>query len=280
MHFLSLVVEPGLHGRPALVRGASKYSGYTTDSVGWFGVWSFPGLECLPAEIQEAAVQACNNSVSKKTWGTYNAVKTHLDMCERKIGRSFRLPMDESSLVIFVAYLLSTGKLKAESVGNILSALRMYHLSQGFYSPMLRPDCIKNLLKGRGNQDALEERDKPSRLPVTLGVLELLRLRLKRDKNMSEEEKSVVWAVSTVAFGGGFRVGELLSKKARTIDPSFDLQKGDIKHITSMVEGQTREILVVMLKCPKETRQNKVPIRVEVFGNNTRQGAIFLSIRE
>ena len=259
------MLEPGLRGRPTLVRGASKYSGYTSHSVGWFGVWSFPGLEGLPSEMQRAAVQACNNSVSKKTWGTYNAVKTHLDMCEIKVGRRFNLPMDESQLVIFVSYLLSTGRLKAVSIENIMSALRMYHLSQGFYSPMLRPECIRNLLRGRGNQDALEERDKPGRLPVTLGVLELLRLSLKRDKTMSDKEKSVVWAVSTIAFGGAFRVGELLSKKARTIDPSFDLQKGDIRHISSVVDGQIREILVVRLKCPKETRQNKIPIRVEVF---------------
>ena len=164
----------GLHGRPALLRGASKYVGYTSSDVGWFNVWSFPGLEMMPVEIQRAVVQASNNCVTKKTWKTYDSVRGHLRMCEESVGRRFSFPMDEPQLVLFVGYLLSTNRLKAVSIENILSALRMYHLSQGMYSVMLRPDCVKNLLRGRKHQDALEERDKPGRLPVTLGVLELL----------------------------------------------------------------------------------------------------------
>ena len=262
--------EIGLHGRPALLRGASKYVGYTSSDVGWFNVWSFPGLEMMPVEIQHAVVQASNNCVTKKTWKTYDSVRGHLRMCEESVGRRFSFPMDEPQLVLFVGYLLSTNRLKAVSIENILSALRMYHLSQGMYSVMLRPDCVKNLLRGRKHQDALEERDKPGRLPVTLGVLELLRLTLKCSKDMSPEEKSVIWAISTMAFHGGFRLGELLSKKARTIDPAFDLQKRDVRHISCVVEGKSREIIIVNLKCPKETSTNKVPIRVEVFSNRTR----------
>ena len=205
--------------------------GYTTagSGIGWFHVGSFPGLENLPEDMQEAVVRASNNSVSKKTWQTYGSVRKHLEQCEQKVGSRFRLPMDQQQVVVFVAFLLSTGKLKAGSVDNILSALRMYHLANGFYSSALRPDCVKHILRGRRNQDALEEREKITHLPVTLNVLELIRLSLKHEARMGEEEKSVVWAVSTIAFSGCIRVGELLSKKARSIDPSFDLQKKDVK---------------------------------------------------
>ena len=262
--------EPGLMGRPALVRGACKHTGYTAYDVGWFSVESFPGLETTPLEIQRAVVQASNNCVTKKTWKTYASVRKHLEMCEDRIGKQFSFPMGEDQLVVFVGYLLSTNRLRSVSIENILSALRMYHLSQGFYSVMLRPDRVKNLLKGRAHQDALEERDKPKRLPVTLGVLELLRLALKLDKDMTGEEKSVIWAISVVAWHGGFRLGELLSKTARVIDPAVDLQKQDIRYVSSVIDGKVRGILVVNLKCPKETSVAKVSIKVEVFSNNTR----------
>ena len=272
MCFTCAGIESGLLGRPALVRGASKYAGYTASDVGWFSVSSFPGLESTPLEIQRAVVQASNNCVTKKTWKTYASVRGHLELCEAAVGRQFSFPMEEDQLVIFVGYLLSTNRLRSVSIENILSALRMYHLAQGFYSVMLRPDRVKNLLKGRAHQDALEERDKPKRLPVTLGVLELLRLALKMDKGMSVEEKAVIWAISVMAWHGGFRLGELLSKKARVIDPAVDLQKKDIRYVSSVIDGKARGILVVNLKCPKETSAAKVAIKVEVFSNHTRLG--------
>lgn len=244
--------------------------GYRSSKVGWFKASSFPGLATLPEAMQTAVIKASNNAISSDTWRNYGSVKGHLLKCQMKVGLRFRFPMDEPQIVMFVAYLLSTEKLKASTIDNLLSALRMVHLSEGYFAPTLRPDTVKLLLTGRGNEDALIARSKPSRLPVTLQVMELIRLTLKMDRKKGEEEKSLIWAVCTLAFTGGFRVGELLSKKARSIDPDFDLQKKNIKCVTRTVGGNSRKLLIVTLKCPKETRQNKVPIKVEVFGNCTR----------
>ena len=172
--------------------------------------------------------------------------------------------------MVFVAYLLSTEKLKAVSIENLLSALRMLHLAEGYFAVNLRPDVVKLLLTGRGNEDAVVARSKPGRLPVTLEVMELIRLSLRLDEKKCDKERALVWSVCTLAFTGGFRVGEILSKRARTIDPDFDLQKKDIKLVSRTVGNQVRKLLVVKLKCPKETTQNKVPISVEVFSNNMR----------
>ena len=263
-------LEPDLSSHPDLVRGASKYTGYTSTKVGWFRVDSFPGLARLPVAMQNAVVRASNNSISKNTWKTYGSVKTHLQKCQMKVGHRFTFPMEEPQVVMFVAYLLSTGKLKAASIENLLSALRMMHLSQGFFAPSLRPDVVKLMLTGRGHEDARIARSKPGRLPVTLNVMELIRLTLRNDKRRDEKEKLLIWSVCTLAFTGGFRIGEILSKRARTIDPDFDLQKKDIKLVSRNVGGVARRLLVVTLKCPKETQQNKVSIKVEVFGNSTR----------
>ena len=262
--------EPGLRGRPELIQGTSKYAGYTSTKIGWFKASSFPGLSTLPMSMQSAVIKACNNSISKNTWASYGSVKGHLLKCQRKLGQRFAFPMGEPQIIVFVAYLLSSEKLKAASVENLLSALRMMHLSEGYFAPTLRPDTVKLLLRGRGNHDALLARSQPGRLPVTLEVMELIRLTLRLDRSKDDKEKAVIWAICTLAFTGGFRIGELLSKKARSIDPDFDLQKKNILHVTRQVGGVSKQLLVVTLKCPKETRQNKVAVRVEVFSNRTR----------
>ena len=252
------------------MRGASKYIGYTAATVGWFKASSFPGISSLPKGMRDALVKACNNSVSKNTWASYNSVKKHLEKCQKIWGRRFVFPMDGPQVTVFVAYFLSDTKLKSVSVENMLSALRMLHLTMGHYSPVLRPEIVKNMLRGRANEDALMSRCGKQRLPVTLDVLEMIRLTLKLDKKKCEKEKSLIWAVSTIAFTGGFRIGELLSKRARTIDPSYDLLKRDVKRVNRVVGGQQKSMLLVTLKCPKEAKNNKVPIVVEIFGNQTK----------
>ena len=213
---------------------------------------------------------ASNNSVTNKTWSSYNGVKKHLEKCQKKLGRRFRFPMGEPEVIAFIAYFLSETKLKSVSVENMISALRMLHLTMGHYSPTLRPDIVKNLLRGKANEDARVARGGKQRLPVTLEVLEMIRLSLSLDKKKCVKEKALVWAVSTLAFTGGFRVGELLSKRAKTIDPSYDLLKRDVRRVERVIGGSMKSMLQVTLKCPKETRQNNIPITVEVFSNGTK----------
>ena len=146
----------------------------------------------------------------------------------------------------------------------------MLHLSMGFYEPLLRPEVVKHMLRGKANEDVRVTRESKQRLPVTLEVMEMIRLSLRLDKSRCEKEKALIWSVCTLALGGGFRLGELLSKRARKIDPSYDLLKRDVRRVEREVGGRTRVVLRVTLKCPKETAQNPVPITVEVFGNDTK----------
>ena len=138
-------------------------------------------------------------------------------------------------------------------------------MSKGFYLHVLRPDIVSSLLRGRANRDACLERRKVERLPVTVEILEMLRLILDLDRKLGEPYKSLVWAVSLLAYWGSFRVGELLSKTARTIDPECDLLRRDVVLSSKKVGGKVREFLQVSLKSPKEARGNPVPIVVEVF---------------
>ena len=56
--------------------------------------------------------------------------------------------------------------------------------------------------------------------------------------------------MSLLAFFGSFRIVELLSKTARTVDKSFDLLKRDIVLAKKKVGGKERELMLVALKCP------------------------------
>ena len=98
----------------------------------------------------------------------------------------------------------------------------------------------------------------------------LLEAELEDKEDWSEQYKSMFWAVATLAFFGAFRVGELLSKKANSIDVDQDLLLKDVKLVKRMVGKTKKEILEVNLKSPKEAKMNTKGIKVEVFSNRSR----------
>ena len=76
---------------------------------------------------------------------------------------------------------------------------------EGHPAPSLRPAAVSLVLRGKANWDEEEARSLPQRLPVTLRVLRLLQITLKLDETRGEKDKALIWAVSLVAFNGGFR---------------------------------------------------------------------------
>lgn len=106
---------------------------------------------------------------------------------------------------MLISYLFKERNLKSTSVSKILSGLRTIHLVEGHPVPSLRPAVVALVLRGKANWDEEEARSLPQRLPVTLRVLRLLQITLKLDKTRGEKDKALIWAVSLVAFNGGFR---------------------------------------------------------------------------
>ena len=73
-------------------------------------------------------------------------------------------------------------------------------------------------------------------------------MELEDATNWSKEYKLLIWSVATLAFFGSFRCGELLSKKANSIDPEVDLQLKDIMVVKRFVNKKKVEPLEVNLK--------------------------------
>jgi len=219
----------------------------------------------LPRALLESAIKAANNSLTSHTWVCYESVKKHIKSCQAFTKRRFSFPFTEQMVVVFVSYLLSLGSLKAKTIESYLSALRVWHLTKGHFVQNLRPDIVKALLTGKGHFDDDIDRDDFGRMPVLLEHLDLLHAILPLDKTLTENNKQAFWAICVMAFFGSFRITELLSKNARTIDPKTDLLRRDIEILERKVNGKKREFLRVSLKSPKEARGNKQPIKIEVF---------------
>ena len=131
--------------------------------------------------------------------------------------------MKEKHILTLVVFLREVRGLKKDSIENCLCYLRYMHLSRGVFLPCLRPEILKVVMQGMSHEDFRKKHASPDRLPVTLEVMLLLEMELEDAENWSKEYKLLVWAVATLAFFGSFRIGELLSKRANSIDPEVDL---------------------------------------------------------
>ncbi len=196
-------------------------------------------------------------------------MKKHLESCSKVTGTKFEFPLDDDKILVFISYLFWEKKLKSNTVPKMLSALCMLHLTHGFPSPMLRPAIVKLVLKGKDNWDTEEARCLPARMPVTIKILKLLRVLLTLDSRFRLKEGALIWSVACLAFWGAFRVGELLPKRSRTIDPVYDLLKRDVVLKTRKVEGVMRRLLTVTLKSPKESKPGRGPVTIELLENST-----------
>ena len=141
----------------------------------------------------------------------------------------------------------------------------MWHITKGYIPPNLRPDIVKLMLSGRGHEDDLMDREEDDKVPVYLEHLRLLKTLLARDTSMLAGEKAATWAVATLAFWGSFRLTEILSSHAKSIDQKVDLLRRDIRIDSRMVDRKIRNIMIVSLKSPKEAKSNKEAIKVEVL---------------
>ena len=90
-------------------------------------------------------------------------------------------------------------------------------------------DIVRHVLTGLKQANINKEKTEGwvERLPVTIDVMELIKMKLL-SSGWVLEKKRLVWAVATMAFSGSFRVHELLSREATKFDPSSTLLAKDV----------------------------------------------------
>ena len=227
--------------------GVTKYG-----NTGLFSAISFKGNITLEWKNYLAGI--ANHSLSKQTWSSYKTAGTMLEKCQDETNHSMHLPLNDEKVLTFVAWLLNRN-LSSRTISTYLSGLRQVHLAKGIPIPTLRPDLIKQILTGATNLDQIKKRNaqKPTRLPVTITVMKLLKLEIKNGEE-SKENKRLLWSVATLCFNGAFRIHELLSRTSRQFDPNFTLLTQDVKIKVLNISGERVKTIQVKLKSPKTDR--------------------------
>jgi hypothetical protein len=202
-------------------------------------------------------------AITKKTWSTYKTAEVMLKKCSAYSKVNMNLPLTEKQVLVFVDWLARVRGLKSTTINSYLAGLRQLHIVTGLPAPELRSELVKLVLKGISNQNGIAKRQKnwEGRLPMTVTTM-LLFKNLIRTSKFSEPDKALIWAASTVAFAGAFRIHEILAKTESTFDPNFTLLTEDI----NLTSSNGQEILHVKLKCPKESK-SAAPTIVDIFQN-------------
>jgi hypothetical protein len=245
--------------RPTPVRGSTKYG-----SKGGCAADLLRELH-LPAETATALSALGNMGIAQSTWSTYKTAKTMIEKCQADVKVDLSVPFDQRKTLIFIDWLVRVRKLKASTVNSYLAGVRQLHTIVGAEPPNLRTSLVKLVLKGLSNRDGIHSRskDKVGRLPMTMNMMLVLKNTIS-NSDFNKRDKKLLWAVSTIAFAGAFRIGEILSKHEATFDPDFTLLTRDV---TWSLDSNDSTVIHVSLKCPKETK-SVAPTVVDLYQNN------------
>ena len=202
----------------------------------------------------EVLTQLANFGLARRTWATYESAINNLKRCQEETGVDMSLPFSPDKVLEFIAW-MKARKLKSRTMSSYLSGVRMYHIASGFPEGGLREPIVKLILKGQANLEKVEKLigGKKGKLPVTIKVMKLLKLRLgKVDWPMWEVR--LAWAVMTVAWSGSTRIHELLSIQKASFDSQSTLVWKDVKFVKVKMEGKEVETMIVHIKSPKIDR--------------------------
>ena len=245
---------------PKVIKGSTKY--------GPRGGCSASLLENtgLPEGRRRSLASYINQGLAQKTWSSYKTAERMWRKCEKETGTKLELPWEQKQTLMFLDWLLTDRKVSAATASSYLAGMAKLHEIRGLEEPKLRKGLVCQVLKGKKNAEAVEKRNKEDkgRLPVTLTIMKLLKEEVRALKQPLDN-KLLLWAVSTLAFHGSFRIHEILCQNETFFDPDFVLLGKDVK--TSIFRGETGQqtkVLHVTLKCPKESRKAGVTI-VDIY---------------
>jgi integrase len=244
---------------PKAVYGSTKYGGSGNCSTHLFSKLD------IPEAARQSLANISNHAIAKKTWSSYKTAEKMLDRCRRETEQRLDLPLSNESTLIFMDWLLRIRKVKAGTINTYLAGIRQLHIILGLQEPNLRSGQVSLVMKGLNNFEATEKRKRvhKGRLPVTLALLKMLKHRIRGQK-WTTSKKFLVWAVCTIAFHGGFRIHELLSRTSTTFDPDFTLLGQDAKIQLCSIEGRQTKCIEIRVKNPKESKAGSIAI-IDVF---------------
>ena len=223
----------------------------------------------IPEGLAEKMAERTNMALAFNTKSNYQTVKNNIAKCAELMSYDLSFPWDTSKTLQFLAYLLFTRGVKANTANCQLSGVRMAHLELGLDSPSLRPPIVELLLRGSQHWESVTA-DLSLRVTRTPVVWETM-LAIKRivfHADWTLKKKDLFWAVCCLLYAGSLRVHEALSKSLCSFDPQTTLLGKDIQLTSCKVGGQERDMIKLKLKSPKEDRIGN-GTTIEIFKNET-----------
>lgn len=182
--------------------------------------------------------------------------------CAEEIGEDLSMPWDPRKAAIYITWAAETKKWASSTLQQYISAIKSAHRREGWPDNWLNYQ-VKNLIKGFEN---LSE-PRTQRLPITPAIMKILWKNLEAS-NIKEEDKRLVWAVSTIMYAGSLRGGEILGDKETEYDEDKMLLNKEIGVKTVKVDGKEIRMVLAKIKNPKEMK-GKGHVNIEMFEQNT-----------
>ena len=239
---------------------------YNTD--GWAQKEMFMNLN-INEEFAMVLAGSTNLALSENSKSQYKTAARHIQGCEDYLNEDMSLPFTIGKTLKYVGYLFTVRGVKASTVNQYLSAIRMLHLCQNHDPQCLRPQIVSLILKGREHWENIQNtlENKPHRVAVTTDVMKYIKRRLS-ELEWPVEKKLRMWAVPCLLWNGSLRVHEALSKTQHEFDPQVTLLAEDLILKKLNVANEQREVIEIHLKSPKEQRVG-TGIKLEIFDNKT-----------
>ena len=175
------------------------------------------------------------------------------------------LPLSVQQIWVYIGWLSDVRGVQADTVRNYLQGLRMAHIARSLPFNALYNPLISQIITGLKNYQSLSDdpSTRPMRRAMTLPLLMILGHRIATSP-IPSFKKQLIWALSLLALFGAFRLGELLSKYARSFDPKFTLLGSNVKFSSIPVPRGSSDLVRIHIKSPKISRPGKGE-DVEVF---------------
>jgi hypothetical protein len=204
----------------------------------WIGVNTPPASTIDNPVIHYLADLA--NHASLRDTGSYGSGlrKFHIFCDIFSISESQRLPASFQVLHSFALWaatdpeavdslLLNTAQFEPVSVSVIkkyLSAVRAWHIAQGWPEPLSEADHNRINWSLRGLENIQGTRSRALRPPITLNMLRGLKVTL----NLSEPFDACIWAMASCSFFGMMRFGEVSVASRSTFSGAKHLKRSDV----------------------------------------------------
>ena len=132
-------------------------------------------------------------------------------------------PLSQHNLCLFTTYLART--LSYSTIRTYLAAVRFRNIELGFYSNFEPMQNLQMLLRGIKRVKGISLR--PSRLPITLNIMKILKLNLRKTP-LCVQDKLMLWAAFTTAFFGLLRSSEFCCESKSSYNPNSTLLLRDV----------------------------------------------------